>query len=134
MAESKNNFIKAKMNQDLDDRLIPQGEYRVGQNVTISRSEGDGVGTFQNILGNNDLSSFGLTDVNLKNVQSIKINASGNNQEYFLHLRTKGTLLPWQYYQLGFKVQKNFQTYNLPIADFKRSSFFISKNRPKSAI
>ncbi len=54
------------MNQDLDDRLIPQGEYRVGQNVTISRSEGDGVGTFQNILGNNDLSSFGLTDANLK--------------------------------------------------------------------
>ena len=69
-----------------------------------------------------------LTDVNLKNTQSIKINASGNNQEYFLHLRTKGTLLPWQYYQLGFKVQKKFQTYNLPIADFKRSSFFISKN------
>ena len=66
MAESKNNFIKAKMNQDLDDRLVPQGEYRVGQNVTISRSEGDGVGTFQNILGNNDLSSFGLTDTNLK--------------------------------------------------------------------
>lgn len=69
-----------------------------------------------------------LTDVNLKNAQSIKINTSGNNQEYFLHLRTKGTLLPWQYYQLGFKVQKNFQTYNLQIADFKRSSFFLSKN------
>jgi hypothetical protein len=69
-----------------------------------------------------------LTDVNLKNAQSIKINASGNNQEYFLHLRTKGTLLPWQYYQLRFKVQKNFQNYNLRITDFKRSSFFISKN------
>ena len=69
-----------------------------------------------------------LTDVNLKNTQSIKINASGNNQEYFLHLRTKGTLLPWQYYQLGFKVQKKIQTYNLPIVDFKRSSFLISKN------
>lgn len=66
MAESKNNFIKARMNQDLDDRLIPQGEYRVGQNVTISRSEGDGVGTFQNILGNNNLSDFGLTDVTLQ--------------------------------------------------------------------
>lgn len=50
-----------------------------------------------------------LTDVNLKNAQSIKINTSGNNQEYFLHLRTKGTLLPWQYYQLGFKVQKIFK-------------------------
>ena len=54
MAESKNNFIRARMNQDLDDRLIPQGEYRVGQNLTISRSEGDDVGTFQNILGKSD--------------------------------------------------------------------------------
>jgi|TARA_R110000822_G_scaffold4953_2_gene21501 hypothetical protein len=60
MAESKNNFIRARMNQDLDDRLIPQGEYRVGQNLTISRSEGDDVGTFQNILGNSSLSKFGI--------------------------------------------------------------------------
>ena len=66
MAESKNNFIKARMNQDLDDRLVPKGEYRIGQNVTISRSEGDGVGTFQNILGNNNLSDFGLTATNLE--------------------------------------------------------------------
>ena len=66
MAESKNNFIKAKMNQDLDDRLVPKGEYRVGQNVTISRSEGDDVGTFQNVLGNNQLSDFGLTDPGLE--------------------------------------------------------------------
>ena len=29
--------------------------------------------------------------------------------------------------QLDFNVQENFQTYNLPIANFKRSSFFISK-------
>jgi len=63
MAESKNNFIRAKMNQDLDDRLIPQGEYRVGQNLTISRSEGDDVGTFQNILGNSSLSKFGIDSV-----------------------------------------------------------------------
>jgi hypothetical protein len=63
MAESKNNFIKAKMNQDLDDRLISKGEYRIGQNVTISRSEGDDVGTFQNILGNNFVTNFNLTDV-----------------------------------------------------------------------
>ena len=68
-----------------------------------------------------------LKDVTLKRTKSIKINASGNNQKYFLHLRTTGTLLPWQYYQIDFNVQKNFQTYNLSIADFKRSSFFISK-------
>lgn len=68
-----------------------------------------------------------LKDINLRNTKSIKINVSGNNQKYFLHLRTTGTLLPWQYYQLDFNVQENFKTYNLPIANFKRSSFFISK-------
>jgi hypothetical protein len=63
MPESKNNFLKAKMNKDLDDRLIPSGEYRDAQNVTISRSEGDGVGTFQNILGNELISTFDLEGI-----------------------------------------------------------------------
>ena len=33
MAEIKNTFIKAKMNKDLDDRLVPPGEYRNAQNI-----------------------------------------------------------------------------------------------------
>ena len=40
------------MNKDLDARLIPNGQYRDAQNVSISRSSGDSVGTFQNSLGN----------------------------------------------------------------------------------
>ena len=58
MAETKNTFIKSKMNKDLDERLIPQGEYKDAQNVTISRSDGADVGTFQNILGNTPISNF----------------------------------------------------------------------------
>ena len=77
MPETKNNFIKAKMNQDLDDRLVPTGEYRVGQNVTINRSEGDGVGTFQNILGNESIYSiFNLTDV-----ENLEVIVSENNND-----------------------------------------------------
>tara|TARA_R100000951_G_scaffold42141_1_gene35506 strand:+ start:2227 stop:8208 length:5982 start_codon:yes stop_codon:yes gene_type:complete len=52
MAEVKNLFIKSKMNQDLDDRLVPSGEYRQAQNVQISRSEGADVGALENALGN----------------------------------------------------------------------------------
>ena len=52
MAEVKNNFIKSKMNKDLDARLVPNGEYRNAINAQISRSEGEGVGTLENILGN----------------------------------------------------------------------------------
>ena len=52
MAEVKNAFIKSKMNKDLDDRLIPSGEYRHAQNAQVSKSEGSDVGALQNILGN----------------------------------------------------------------------------------
>jgi hypothetical protein len=52
MAEIKNLFLKSKMNQDLDDRLVPSGEYRQAQNVMISKSEGSDVGALENVLGN----------------------------------------------------------------------------------
>jgi hypothetical protein len=52
MAEIKNSFLKAKMNQDLDDRLIPNGEYREALNISVGKSESSDVGTLQNILGN----------------------------------------------------------------------------------
>ena len=52
MAEAKNNFLKAKMNQDLDDRLLPNGEYRTAQNILVGKSEEDSVGTLENIKGN----------------------------------------------------------------------------------
>ncbi len=64
MAESKNNFTNSKMNKDLDDRLVPKGQYRDGQNITVSASEGDDVGTMQNILGNNLLTNFGISSIN----------------------------------------------------------------------
>ena len=52
MAEVKNAFIKSKMNLDLDARLVPQGEYRQGVNIQVSKSEGDDVGALENVLGN----------------------------------------------------------------------------------
>jgi len=55
MAEIKNNFLKSKMNKDLDDRLIPNGEYRDAQNVSVGKSEDADVGALENILGNNNV-------------------------------------------------------------------------------
>ena len=66
MAEIKNNFIQAKMNKDLDARLLPNGQYRDAQNIVISRTEGESVGTVQNVLGNIQLSNFGLTERHLE--------------------------------------------------------------------
>ena len=52
MPEIKNSFIKGRMNKDLDERLIPNGEYRDAMNVQITTSDGSDIGTVQNILGN----------------------------------------------------------------------------------
>jgi len=52
MAEAKNTFLRSKMNRDLDDRLIPSGEYRTGLNIAVNKSEGDDVGALENVLGN----------------------------------------------------------------------------------
>ena len=52
MPEAKNTFLKAKMNQDLDARLLPNGEYRTAQNILVGKSEDDSVGSIENIKGN----------------------------------------------------------------------------------
>jgi len=52
MAKITNNFLKGRMNKDLDDRLIPNGEYRNAVNTQISKSEGQNVGALENVLGN----------------------------------------------------------------------------------
>jgi len=52
MPENKNSFIKSKMNKDLDDRLIPNNEYRDATNIAVSRSENQDVGAVEAILGN----------------------------------------------------------------------------------
>lgn len=52
MAQVKNTFVKSKMNRDSDARLIPNGEYREGRNINVSRSEGADVGALENVKGN----------------------------------------------------------------------------------
>ena len=52
MAEIKNTFTQGKMNKDLDERLLPIGQYRDAMNIQITNSEDSEVGTVQNILGN----------------------------------------------------------------------------------
>ena len=55
MPEIKHNFTGGKMNKDLDERLIPNGEYTDAMNIQVSTSEGSEVGTVQNILGNKEM-------------------------------------------------------------------------------
>ena len=52
MPEIKKQFTKGKMNKDLDERLVPNGEYRDAMNIQVATSEDSDVATAQNILGN----------------------------------------------------------------------------------
>ena len=55
MPELKRSFTKGKMNKDLDERMVPNGEYRDALNIEVATSEGSNVGTVQTIKGNTDI-------------------------------------------------------------------------------
>lgn len=52
MAEIKNTFIKGSMNKDLDERLIPDGQYVDALNIDVETTEGQDAGAAKNKLGN----------------------------------------------------------------------------------
>ena len=62
MAKLQNTFLKSKMNKDLDDRLVPTGEYRDALNITVGKSESSSVGTVQNVLGNTSVVTLNIPD------------------------------------------------------------------------
>ena len=52
MPELKHNFTQGKMNKDVDERLVPDGQYRDANNVQVSTSDSSDVGALQTLLGN----------------------------------------------------------------------------------
>jgi hypothetical protein len=63
----------------------------------------------------------------------VRLVLRGNDQRYFVHLRTGGTLLPWQYYQAGFAVTEAWTEVRLPFAAFTPSGAILRRvPRPAS--
>jgi len=52
MAKLKHTFVRGRMNKDIDERMVPNGEYRDALNIQVATSEGSNVGAIENILGN----------------------------------------------------------------------------------
>ena len=71
MPEIKHEFTGGRMNKDLDERLVPNGEYRDAMNIKVSTSDGSDVGTVQNILGNSLVPGQGFIVVGADCVGSI---------------------------------------------------------------
>ena len=64
-----------------------------------------------------------------KNTKGVFIKVRGNNQKYYIHLRTRGTMLPWQYYQGGFDATEEWQLVRLPFEAFEASGSWL-RNTP----
>ena len=60
MPELKRVFQAGKMNQDLDERFIPNGEYRDALNIEVGTSEGSNVGAVESIPGNSRVTTIGI--------------------------------------------------------------------------
>ena len=52
MPELKHSFQTGRMNKDLDERLVPNGEYRDALNIEVSTSEDSDIGSLQTTMGN----------------------------------------------------------------------------------
>ena len=64
----------------------------------------------------------------------VYLKVRGNSQNYFIHLRTSGTVLPWQYYQADFETSAEWQVVRLPFAAFERSGSWLRQLIKPSSI
>jgi len=55
----------------------------------------------------------------------VRLVVRGNDQRYFVHLRTTGTMLPWQHYQAGFDVTRTWSEVRLPFEAFRASGALL---------
>ena len=67
-----------------------------------------------------------LNTIKLDDATSIRLIASGNNQKYYIFLKTTGTRLPWQYYKAEFTPNEDFNEFILPIDKFEKSGILMT--------
>ena len=53
------------MNKDLDERILPNGQYRDARNIRVGTSDGTNVGSVQNVMGNTQASSLRTAATNM---------------------------------------------------------------------
>ena len=61
MPEIKRTFQAGRMNKDLDERLVPQGEYRDALNIEVRTSGDSDVGTVQSLYGTIERKSYNIS-------------------------------------------------------------------------
>ena len=104
--------------------------------------ETDGVETFLRLQGRVSTQNNGgfiqarwdLSRPVPDNARGVEIEVRGNGQAYYLHLRTRGTRLPWQFYQAPFEASKDWAVLRIPFAQFAAKGRLLGKTFAPGAI
>ena len=120
MPEIKHNFANGKMNKDLDERIVPNGEYRDAVNIQVATSEDSDVGTIQNILSNYAITSQGIINEDSYCVGSIA--DEKNDSLYYFITSTKNQFYSQKTYETSQAGADN--AYAGP-SDFKHHSWLF---------
>lgn len=74
----KNTFVQGKMNKDIDERLLPKGQYPHAENVRVANTDSSDMGAIENVMGNEQLTLFALT-----NAKTIGVFSDDSNQKLY---------------------------------------------------
>ena len=110
MAEYKRNFSGAKMNKDMDERLVAAGDFKDALNVQISSSETGEIGALETMLGNTKLS----TDIVPSGSKVIASITDGENDTiYYLVRGPRPRIIPYIHkdYIISYNVSSGEFTY-----------------------
>ena len=74
----QNTFVGSKLNQDIDERLLPKGQYPDAHNIRVANSDGSDMGAIENLQGN-----YKLTNIDDDTATVIGAISDGSNEKIY---------------------------------------------------
>ncbi|WP_062057382.1 Ig-like domain-containing protein [Aquimarina longa] len=101
MDAQKRTLTQGKMTKDVDERLLPNGQYYDAENIRISRKEGNDMGVGKSVKGN-----VRLTNLKLEDARTIGVfaDSSSNKLYYFVTSHTKDLVLEYDYFNSNLNI------------------------------
>ena len=72
-----------------------------------------------------------ITSSELSGFTKVQFKARGNNEKYFLHIKTKGSIFPWVRYLAEFEVSEEWKDYEIKFSEFVK---FSNKRQKKNTL
>lgn len=86
-----------------------------------------GIVTTENNGGFIQMRTLMAPKIDTDKYQGIYLKVYGNNKYYSIHLRTRYTIAPWQYYSFEFFASKEWVEIKAPFKEFSKSNFYQPK-------